>query len=63
MEQTIYIGGITEFTIIEIKAMLNTINIDGEIFPVRHMVDNGPNFREIFGHWNYFHGVGEFTLL
>ena len=57
MEQSIDIGSITEFTVVEIRAMLDTIHIDGEIFSIRHVVDNGTDFCEIYGHWQNFHDL------
>ena len=55
MKQTINIGGIAEFAVIEIQTVLDSIDLDGKIFTFRHVIDNGADFCEIYGHWHYFH--------
>ena len=55
MKQTVNIGGIAEFAVIEIQTVLDSIDLDGKIFTFRHVIDNGADFCEIYGHWHYFH--------
>lgn len=55
MQQTIDIRSIAEFSVIKVQAVLYAINIDCKIFAIRHVINNGTDFRKIDGHRDYFH--------